>query len=120
MRLVGLYHRAGFGNTSLKRQRRIFAGASGLCCKIAHGPLVTAVFLWCLLAPDASQATEKEAGPCKAGVASKVITPKEPLWMGGYGSRNKPAEEKLHDLRIKALALEDAKGEKLVLLTSDL
>src|SRR5260370_4868511 len=114
MRMVGLYHRAGFGSTSLKRQRRTFAGASGLCCKIAHGPLVTTVLLWCFLSPDPSPAPEKEAGPFKAGVASEVITPTEPLWMGGYSSRNKPADEKKHDLRIKALALECDKAEKLV------
>jgi predicted aspartyl protease len=34
-----LYHRAGFGSTSLKRQRSAFAGASGLCCKIGHSHL---------------------------------------------------------------------------------
>jgi hypothetical protein len=36
-----LYHRAGIGRTSLKRQRRTFAGASGLCCKIVHGHLAS-------------------------------------------------------------------------------
>src|ERR1700687_6188011 len=82
--------------------------------------LMSATFLWCFLPPDPSHAAEKDAGPFKAGVASRVITPKEPLWMGGYSSRNKPAEEKQHDVRIKALALEDAKGERLVLVTSDL
>jgi hypothetical protein len=56
----------------------------------------------------------------KAGVASKVITPREPVWMAGYGNRNKPAEGKLQDLYIKALALEDQAGQKLVLMTSDL
>jgi hypothetical protein len=56
----------------------------------------------------------------KAGVAVQVITPSEPMWMAGYGARNKPAEGKLHDLFVKALALEDAGGNRLVLLTSDL
>lgn len=58
--------------------------------------------------------------PFKAGVAVKVITPTEPLWMAGYANRTKPAEGKLHDLHVKALALEDSHGTKLVLLTSDL
>ena len=40
----------------------------------------------------------------KAGVASKVITPTEPMWMAGYASRNKPGEGKRHDLYVKALA----------------
>jgi hypothetical protein len=56
----------------------------------------------------------------KAGVATKVITPTEPLWMAGYANRTKPAEGKQHDLHVKVLALEDASGTVLVLVTSDL
>lgn len=59
-------------------------------------------------------------GAFKAGVASQVITPAESMWMAGYGNRNKPAEGKLQDLYVKALALEDQAGHKLVLMTSDL
>ena len=69
--------------------------------------------------PLSSPAAEKDS-PWKAGVAVKVITPAEPMWMAGYGARNKPAEGKVHDLFVKALALEDASGQRLVLLTSDL
>src|SRR5207249_10961264 len=60
------------------------------------------------------------AGEFKAGVAAKVITPTEPVWMAGYGNRTKPAEGKLQDLYVKALALEDRAGKKLVVVTSDL
>ena len=56
----------------------------------------------------------------KAGVAKIVITPKEPLWMGGYAVRDKPADGKLHDLWAKALFLEDASGNKALLITADL
>jgi hypothetical protein len=56
----------------------------------------------------------------KAGTASKVITPTEPLWMAGYANRNKPCETKRHDLWVKALAIEDSGGNRCVLLTSDL
>ena len=56
----------------------------------------------------------------KAGAAAKVITPTEPLWMAGYGARNKPCDTKHHDLWVKALAIEDAAGHVAVLLTSDL
>jgi hypothetical protein len=56
----------------------------------------------------------------KAGTARKIITPAGPLWMAGYGSRNKPCAEKQHDLWIKALALEDPTGHRCVVLTSDL
>jgi hypothetical protein len=65
-------------------------------------------------------AREPDGAEFKAGLARKVITPVEPLWMAGYSSRSKPAEGKEHDLSIKVLALEDADGTKLVLLTSDL
>lgn len=56
----------------------------------------------------------------KAGTARIVITPEEPLWMAGFAARTHPAEGKLHDLWIKALALEDAKGNQSVLVTADL
>jgi len=60
-------------------------------------------------------------GPiCKAGVAKKIITPDGPLWMAGYGSRNKPCVEKQHDLWVKALALQDGTKHTCVILTSDL
>lgn len=56
----------------------------------------------------------------KAGVARSVITPKENIWMSGYAARDKPAEGKLHDLWVKALALEDEHGNRAVFITSDL
>lgn len=55
----------------------------------------------------------------KAGVAKAVITPKEPLWMAGYGARTKPAEGTFHDLYIRALAVEDQSGHRAVVLSSD-
>ncbi|MHC4726753.1 MAG: neutral/alkaline non-lysosomal ceramidase N-terminal domain-containing protein [Planctomycetota bacterium] len=56
----------------------------------------------------------------QAGVASTVITPDKPMWMSGYAARNKPSEGKVHDLRAKALALEDSQGTRLVIVTVDL
>ena len=56
----------------------------------------------------------------KAGVARVNITPKESMWMRGYGSRNHPSEGTLHDLWAKALVLEDASGKQAVLITLDL
>ncbi len=55
----------------------------------------------------------------KAGVAKAVITPEAGMWMAGYGSRDKPAEGKLHDLWVKALALEDANGRRAVIVSTD-
>ncbi len=56
----------------------------------------------------------------KAGFAKTVITPKEPMWMAGYGSRNKPSEGVLHELYAKALTLEDATGMRSVIVTADI
>jgi neutral ceramidase len=55
----------------------------------------------------------------KAGVAKADVTPSEALWMGGYASRERPAQGKLMSLWIKVLALEDAEGHRGVILTSD-
>jgi hypothetical protein len=73
----------------------------------------------CLLTSGLA-AAEPDRTAWKAGVAVKAITPTEPQWLAGYGNRNKPSEGKLTELYVKALALEDPAGERLVLLTSDL
>jgi hypothetical protein len=56
----------------------------------------------------------------KAGAAKVVITPTEPVWMAGYASRKGPSEGVLLDLHAKALALADADGRRLVIVTLDL
>lgn len=63
---------------------------------------------------------DRKADGWKAGVARTVITPEEPVWMGGYAARTRPAEGTMHDLWAKALALEDASGKQVVLVTADL
>ncbi len=60
------------------------------------------------------------AGEYRVGLASCDITPQEPIWMAGYAGRKKPAEGKLQPLWIKALAIEDAAKNRVVMLTSDL
>src|SRR5262245_61653317 len=54
----------------------------------------------------------------KAGLARTIITPKTGVWLAGYGTK-RPPEGKLHDLWMKALALEDPQGNRVVLVTSD-
>jgi hypothetical protein len=56
----------------------------------------------------------------RAGVARAVITPGEPMWLAGYASRDHVSEGTLVDLWVKVLAIQDAKGMKAVLITSDL
>ncbi|HBL47772.1 MAG TPA: hypothetical protein DDZ90_30740, partial [Planctomycetaceae bacterium] len=54
----------------------------------------------------------------KAGIAKVIITPQTGVWLAGYGSKRLP-DGKLHDIWMKALALEDDKGHRAVLITSD-
>lgn len=56
----------------------------------------------------------------KAGVAKVVITPREPIWMAGFGSRTKPSEGVRQDIYVRALALRDESAKTSVLVTMDL
>jgi hypothetical protein len=56
----------------------------------------------------------------RAGTASIEITPDEPVWLAGYAARTRPSQGVVSPLFVKALALEDAAGERFVLLTADL
>ena len=67
------------------------------------------------------QAPATQARPLwSAGVARVVVTPTEPIFMKGYGSRTRPSEGVRQDLLVKALALRDETGATSVLVTSDL
>ncbi|MHB8972122.1 MAG: neutral/alkaline non-lysosomal ceramidase N-terminal domain-containing protein, partial [Pirellulaceae bacterium] len=48
------------------------------------------------------------------------ITPERPLWMAGYGSRTHEATGKFSDLWVRACAIEDAHGQRAVLVSLDL
>jgi hypothetical protein len=65
-------------------------------------------------------ATAVEATLWKAGVAKVKITPQGPYFAAGYGGEKRIATEKHHDLWIKVLALEDAQGQRGLLITSDI
>lgn len=56
----------------------------------------------------------------KAGQAKVRITPEKPMWLAGYSSRTKPAEGTMHELWVKALALEAADGTRGVVVAADL
>jgi hypothetical protein len=70
----------------------------------------------------ASTGTASGAEPTvwKAGAAAVNITPQTSLRMAGYAGRKKPSEGVAQDLFAKALALEDARGARLVIVTMDL
>ncbi len=56
----------------------------------------------------------------KVGAASVVITPEGSMWMAGYAARDKPSEGRVHDLHAKAMAFEDSRSTRLVIVTLDL
>jgi neutral ceramidase len=55
----------------------------------------------------------------QAGTAKVAITPREPVWMAGYGARDKPSEGAVHDLWAKALALKDPSGRLALIVSLD-
>lgn len=78
--------------------------------------VVAAIFvLGCVLVGHASPG---DAAEWKVGIAKAVITPKTSVWLAGYGSKRAP-DGKIHDIWMKALALEAADGKRAVLVTSD-
>jgi len=56
----------------------------------------------------------------KAGVGKVSITPDETIWLAGFASRTKPSEGVRQPIWAKALALEDASGQRAVVVTLDL
>jgi neutral ceramidase len=56
----------------------------------------------------------------RAGVATATITPNEPMWLAGWAARREPASGKATELSTKALALEDARGGRVLIITADL
>ena len=84
------------------------------CAAVVFRAFATAVLVGGAVAATESPGAET----WKAGLARAVITPEQPVWLAGYGSKRVP-DGKLHDLWMKALALEDAAGRRAVLVTSD-
>ncbi len=56
----------------------------------------------------------------KAGVATVILTPDQPMWMAGFAARTNVSQGKSTELYGKALCLEDAQGTRLVIITLDL
>ena len=55
----------------------------------------------------------------KVGIARKVINPPLPFWLNGYGVRDKPSNELLHNLWVKAIAIEETSENRVVIVTVD-
>src|SRR5579859_6544477 len=60
------------------------------------------------------------AADYKVGLARLIITPEQPLYLSGYANRTHASEGKVHDLWAKALAIEDSKGGRVVIVSTDL
>jgi hypothetical protein len=71
-------------------------------------------------APGAAQAKGDPQAAWKVGLAEIKITPEMPVLMSGYAARTKPFEKVVAELYAKALVLEDASGNRAVLVTTDL
>lgn len=76
------------------------------------------IFLLNYSAAPADQPSDSKGW--RAGVSRAIITPDGPIWLAGYASRTHPSDGVLADLWVKVLAIEDSKGRKAVLITSDL
>lgn len=61
-----------------------------------------------------------QAADWQVGLAATDITPAEPLPMAGYSAREAPFESVADPLSAKALAIQDADGERALLITADL
>lgn len=68
----------------------------------------------------AFSAAQPPAAPWQVGVASRNITPEGSMWMAGYASRTTPSSSVDQQIFAKALALDDTRGGKVVILTLDL
>ena len=60
------------------------------------------------------------AAGMRAGVARVDITPRGPIWMSGYASRNHASEGVRKSLWARALVLEAVPGGRVVIVTTDL
>jgi neutral ceramidase len=60
------------------------------------------------------------AAEWKVGLAAVRITPEQPVMLAGYAARNRPFDVVEDDLFAKAMVIEDAGGERGVIVTTDL
>jgi hypothetical protein len=85
------------------------------CC------LPVLLFAMAITMQPSHRASASTAPPAmKAGFAKIVITPEKNMWMAGYANRAKPSTGKVHDLYAKALAIQDSRSGRVVLVTTDL
>ena len=82
--------------------------------------IVLAFFVWMAGVSSPFTSITMAAEGWQAGAAKRIITPKEPMWMAGYGGRTAPSSGKLSELYVKALWLKAGNGPAAMVLTLDL
>lgn len=97
------------GQTPWRSGRRLFLQSAG-----------AAVAGTCWVAADLLAGKTLDGSSFRAGVARKAITPKGPIQMTGFAGRKGPSVGVIHDIWTKALAIEDARGQRVVIVTTDL
>ena len=73
-----------------------------------------------IVALTATAHSAVESPEWRVGVARADITPRGPIWMGGYAARDHPSEGVLQPLWAKALLFEDRAGGRAAIVTLDL
>ncbi len=119
MRISGIGHTAGreLNVITIPYRRRVYMNSPRFFARAWLPFAVTACTVVNILFPRSDAVA---APQWQAGVASTVITPGEPIWLGGYGGKTTPALGKIHDLHMKALAVKDPRGNRAVIVTADL
>jgi hypothetical protein len=80
--------------------------------------LVCAIGLALLMLTASSSNTH--ADTYQVGVAKVDITPRESIWLAGYGDRKKPSEGVDQPLFLKAMAIRAGNAKPMILVTADL
>jgi len=88
--------------------------------KKSGSPKILPALIFCLCAITFYSVSPVKAEGWKAGSASIVVTPGEPAFLAGYGNRTEPSQGIIHDIHVKALALEGPEGNRAVITTADL
>jgi len=103
-----------------RKSRRFFIESGDECMKNSIGTILTLAAWSLAVSPGSLRAAADPAAGWKAGAARVDTTPTGPVRMAGYASRTSPSEGVAHPLAAKALALADAAGHRVVLVTCDI
>ena len=88
--------------------------------RIIVRPVLIIILILIAFSAEAQGDSIQLSSAWKAGVARVLITPEQPMWAAGYAARDHQTDSILHDLWVKALAIEDAEGSKALLISADL